>query len=122
MRIHVCGSRRSTQSPGIEFMRYAGHASCVAVEGVDGHPDLIDAGIGLRIGDGLLGRRPFEGAIMLGHLHLTPFICHPTRPGSERTESPFGEELDELAAGGAETPGPDVLLARQGMSLDVGGN
>lgn len=70
MRLHICGSRGSTPAPGADFVRYGGHTSCVAVAR-DGHaPDLVlDAGTGLRRVWQLLDGRPFEGSLLLGHLH-----------------------------------------------------
>ena len=31
LRVHLCGVRGSTPAPGIEFVRYGGHTSCVAL-------------------------------------------------------------------------------------------
>ena len=77
MRIWICGVRGSTPAPGLEFSRYGGHTSCIAIGTDDGLPTLIvDAGTGIRrVSDlfesnvGLLGGVPFEGSILLGHLH-----------------------------------------------------
>jgi phosphoribosyl 1,2-cyclic phosphodiesterase len=77
VRIWICGVRGSTAAPGPDFVRYGGNTSCVAI-GHDGClPSLIlDAGTGIRqvsdlfeSNEGLLDGRPFEGAIVLGHLH-----------------------------------------------------
>lgn len=70
MRLHFCGVRGSTPAPGREFVRYGGHTSCVALAHDGGLPSLIlDAGTGLRRVTALLGDRPFQGTILLGHLH-----------------------------------------------------
>ena len=71
MRIHLCGVRGSTPAPGAEFLRYGGHTSCVAIAHDDAAvPALIlDAGTGLRRATTLLDGRPFEGTILLTHLH-----------------------------------------------------
>ena len=71
MRVHLCGVRGSTPAPGAEFLRYGGHTSCVAISHDDSPvPTLIlDAGTGLRRVTPLLGGRPFEGTILLTHLH-----------------------------------------------------
>ncbi|HLX77363.1 MAG TPA: MBL fold metallo-hydrolase [Acidimicrobiales bacterium] len=70
MRIQVCGVRGSTPAPGAEFVRYGGHTSCVVVSHDGQLPSLIiDAGTGIRRASGLLDNRPFEGSIVLGHMH-----------------------------------------------------
>jgi phosphoribosyl 1,2-cyclic phosphodiesterase len=88
VRLHICGARGSTPAPGPEFLRYGGHTSCVAVAR-DGHvPDLIvDAGTGLRRVTPLLGGKPFDGSLLLGHLHWDhthglPFFRGGDDPGS----------------------------------------
>jgi phosphoribosyl 1,2-cyclic phosphodiesterase len=71
VRIQVCGARGTTPAPGAEFLRYGGHTCCLALAG-DEHlvPDLIlDAGTGLRRVSALLGGRPYEGVVLLSHLH-----------------------------------------------------
>ncbi len=70
MHLHLLGVRGSTPTPGIEFVRYGGNTSCVAV-GRDGEPAslVLDAGTGIRGLSELLDGRPFEGSILLSHLH-----------------------------------------------------
>jgi phosphoribosyl 1,2-cyclic phosphodiesterase len=77
VRVHFCGTRGSTPAPGLEFVRYGGHTSCVALSGdVDesaGHTAaptlLLDVGTGARQVSALLDRQPFAGTILLTHLH-----------------------------------------------------
>jgi phosphoribosyl 1,2-cyclic phosphodiesterase len=70
MRIHICGSRGSTPAPGVQFARYGGHTSCVALAHDGQRPSLlIDAGTGIRDVSSLLDGHPFDGAILLSHLH-----------------------------------------------------
>lgn len=70
MRIHLCGVRGSTPAPGPEFVRYGGNTSCVAIAGDGADPTLLlDAGTGLARVSRLLRGRPFQGTILLGHLH-----------------------------------------------------
>jgi ribonuclease BN (tRNA processing enzyme) len=71
LRVQLCGVRGSTPAPGIEFVRYGGHTSCVAVTHDDAQrPALIlDAGAGLQSASRLLGGAPFAGTILLTHLH-----------------------------------------------------
>lgn len=70
MRVHICGSRGSTPTPGEEYCRYGGHTSSIAISHDQGRPDLLlDAGTGIRRVTSLLDGHPFEGSILLGHLH-----------------------------------------------------
>ena len=70
MRVHVCGTRGSTPAPGGDFLRYGGHTSCIALGHDDGPPTLfLDAGTGIREAGRLMQGRPFNGSILLGHLH-----------------------------------------------------
>jgi len=70
VRLLFCGVRGSTPAPGAEFVRVGGHTSCVALA----HDDqqwtlLLDAGTGIRRVTAELGGRPFDGTIVLTHLH-----------------------------------------------------
>jgi hypothetical protein len=49
LRVRFCGVRGSTPAPGIEFVRYGGHTSCLTLAHDDAAaPSLIlDAGNGL---------------------------------------------------------------------------
>ena len=71
MRLDLLGVRGSTPAPGPEFTRYGGHTSCVAVTADDAAaPTLVlDAGTGLRTLTDRLGGRPYDGAVLLSHLH-----------------------------------------------------
>jgi phosphoribosyl 1,2-cyclic phosphodiesterase len=71
VRVTLCGVRGSTPAPGREFVRVGGNTSCVAVwSDDDDRPRLVlDAGTGLRNVDHVLGGAPFDGTILLGHLH-----------------------------------------------------
>jgi ribonuclease BN (tRNA processing enzyme) len=71
MRIHFCGVRGSTSAAGIDFVRYGGHTSCLALahDGA-GEPTLmLDAGTGLQVASSPLRNEPFMGTILLSHLH-----------------------------------------------------
>jgi len=108
VRVHFCGVRGSTPAPGREFVRYGGHTSCVALAHDGASPSLIlDAGTGLRRVTGLLGDQPFQGTILLGHLHWDhvhglPFFGAGFRPG-HRVEVSLpaenGDPLSTLARG-----------------------
>jgi phosphoribosyl 1,2-cyclic phosphodiesterase len=71
VRLVLCGVRGSTPAPGLEFVGVGGNTSCVAVCHGDIQPPtlVIDAGTGLRAVTRLMGATPFDGTIMLGHLH-----------------------------------------------------
>ena len=71
MRLDLLGVRGSTAAPGAAFARYGGHTSCIAVTAAgDDVPHLVlDAGTGLRALSERLGGRPFDGSVLLSHLH-----------------------------------------------------
>ncbi len=71
MRVYLCGVRGSTPAPGPEFVRYGGHTPCVAIARDDQErPSLIlDAGTGIREATALMCGDPFQGTILLTHLH-----------------------------------------------------
>lgn len=71
MRLDLLGVRGSTAAPGADFVRYGGHTSCVALTADDGLvPTLVlDAGTGLRTLTERLGGQPYDGAVLLSHLH-----------------------------------------------------
>jgi phosphoribosyl 1,2-cyclic phosphodiesterase len=52
-------------------VRYGGHTSCIALahDGDDAPTLLLDAGTGVRRVSGLLAGAPFNGTLLLGHLH-----------------------------------------------------
>ena len=70
-------------------MGVGGSTSCVAIAGDGGVPTLVlDAGTGLNNVTSLLGGRPFQGTIVLGHLHWDhviglPFFAAGDRPDAE---------------------------------------
>jgi phosphoribosyl 1,2-cyclic phosphodiesterase len=69
MRVTFCGVRGSTPAPGAAFLRYGGNTSCVALQTADEPVRLLlDAGTGIAAVTGLLDG-PYDGAILLGHLH-----------------------------------------------------
>jgi phosphoribosyl 1,2-cyclic phosphodiesterase len=89
MRVHLCGVRGSTPAPGASFAGVGGHTSCVAVAHDDERaPRLVlDAGTGLRNVTALVGEEPFQGTLLLGHLHWDhtqglPFFAAGDRDGS----------------------------------------
>jgi ribonuclease BN (tRNA processing enzyme) len=70
VRAFLCGVRGSTPAPGPDFVRYGGHTSSVALAHDGERPSfVIDAGTGLRRVTNLLDSAPFQGTIVLSHLH-----------------------------------------------------
>jgi phosphoribosyl 1,2-cyclic phosphodiesterase len=88
MRLFICGTRGSTPAPGVNFVRYGGNTSCVAIAHDGEEPHLVlDAGTGLRQLTTFLDHRTFEGTILIGHLHWDhthglPFFRSGDQPGS----------------------------------------
>jgi phosphoribosyl 1,2-cyclic phosphodiesterase len=87
MRLTFCGVRGSTPAPGAAFLRYGGSTSCVAVQ-ADGEPVrlLLDGGTGLTNATALI-EGPYDGDVLLGHLHWDhthglPFFAAGGRAGS----------------------------------------
>lgn len=70
MLLRFCGVRGSSPSPGPTTVRYGGNTSCVAISHGDESPSLVlDAGTGLRNLTRALSGAPFQGTILIGHLH-----------------------------------------------------
>jgi phosphoribosyl 1,2-cyclic phosphodiesterase len=89
VRVHFCGTRGSTPAPGPEFVRYGGHTSCVALSLSDAAAPtlLLDAGTGLRRVSSLLNGKPFEGSILLTHLHWDHIQGLPFFQGGDRPDA-----------------------------------
>ena len=108
MNVHFCGVRGSTPAPGLPFVRYGGHTSCVALAHENERPRLIlDAGTGLRRVTALLDGEPYDGTILLGHLHWDhvhglPFFRAGGMPGARvrvLLPAPDGDARAVLARG-----------------------
>ena len=115
MRLYLCGVRGSTPAPGADFLRYGGHTSCVAVahDGAVRPTLVLDAGTGLRQVTPLLGGQPFDGTILLTHLHWDhvhglPFFAGGDRPGSRVSlllpEQEDGASAQQALAKGMSPP------------------
>ncbi len=89
MQVRFCGVRGSTPAPGIEFVRYGGHTSCVALTHRDAdRPTLVlDAGAGLRGVSRMLDGAPFAGTILLTHLHWDHTLELPFFAAGDRIDS-----------------------------------
>ena len=88
MRVHLCGVRGSTPSPGADFIEVGGHTSCVAVAH-DGQPPnvALDAGTGLRRLTEILDGSPFVGTLILSHLHWDHMIGLPFFGAGDRPDA-----------------------------------
>jgi phosphoribosyl 1,2-cyclic phosphodiesterase len=88
MRVHLCGVRGSTPSPGREFVDVGGHTSCVAVAH-DGQPPqlALDGGTGLRRLSEVLDGSPFRGTLILTHLHWDHIIGLPFFTAGDRPDA-----------------------------------
>jgi phosphoribosyl 1,2-cyclic phosphodiesterase len=89
VRVHFCGVRGSTPAPGTEFVRYGGFTSCVAIARDDAAVPtlLLDAGTGVRRVTSLLGDVPFNGTILLSHLHWDHTHGLPFFTGGDRDDA-----------------------------------
>ena len=124
MRVHICGARGSTPAPGAAFARHGGHTSCVALAHDDRPPALLlDAGTGIRNVTPLLAGRPFDGAVLLGHLHWDHVQGLPFFAGGDHPDATVdlylpdqGDDAEALLARGFSPPhfaiGPGELLGR----------
>jgi len=108
VRLTFCGVRGSTPAPGADFLRYGGHTSSVAVSrNGEAPPLVIDGGTGLRRVTELCGDAPFEGTVLLSHLHWDhvhglPFFAAGTREGHRvdvALPAPDGDPVGVLARG-----------------------
>ena len=115
MQIHFCGVRGSTPAPGIDFVRYGGHTSCVAVahDGAPAPTLILDAGAGLQTVSSLLAGAPFAGTILLTHVHWDhtlglPFFAAGDRADAQVTvlvpEQESGAEAAAVLAGMMSPP------------------
>jgi len=92
LKVRFCGVRGSTPAPGIDFVRYGGHTSCVALthDNAEAPALVLDAGAGLRHVTAMLAGAPFTGTILLTHLHWDhtlglPFFASGDHPEARPT-------------------------------------
>jgi phosphoribosyl 1,2-cyclic phosphodiesterase len=115
LQVHFCGVRGSTPAPGIDFVRYGGHTSCLALahDGAPAPTLILDAGTGLQGASSLLPSAPFTGTILLSHLHWDhtlglPFFAAGDRADARVTlllpEQENGEEAVSVLAGVMSPP------------------
>lgn len=101
MRVHFCGVRGSTPAPGMEFVRYGGHTSCVALahDGAPAPTLILDAGTGLQNASKLLGGAGYVGALLLTHLHWDHVLGLPFFGAGDRQDARIGLLLPEQPGG-----------------------
>jgi phosphoribosyl 1,2-cyclic phosphodiesterase len=101
VRVHLCGVRGSTPAPGAEFLRFGGHTSCVALahDGASRPVLALDAGTGLRQVTPLLDGQPFDGTILLTHLHWDHVHGLPFFTGGDRDDARVSLLLPEQEDG-----------------------
>jgi phosphoribosyl 1,2-cyclic phosphodiesterase len=127
LRVQLCGVRGSLPAAGQDFVRYGGHTSCLALtpDGASAPTFVLDAGTGLLKVLALLAGAPFDGTIMLTHLHWDhvvglPFFAVHERENT-RADVLMPEQEDGASAaralGGLMSPpyfpvGPSELRGR----------
>lgn len=101
MQVHLCGVRGSTPAPGVEFVRYGGHTSCLALthDGAQRPALILDAGAGLQTASRLLAGAPFDGTILLTHLHWDHILGLPFFPAGDRDDARVSVLLPEQPSG-----------------------
>jgi phosphoribosyl 1,2-cyclic phosphodiesterase len=139
VRVTLLGVRGSIPTPGVPFVRYGGNTSCVAIAHQSGPgggaPTLVlDAGSGIRALPSVLDGAPFDGSLLLTHLHWDhveglPFCTAVDRPDARcdlyLPAQPDGRGAAETIARMMSPPnfpiGPDELLGQWTFSsLDPG--
>jgi phosphoribosyl 1,2-cyclic phosphodiesterase len=101
MQVDFCGVRGSLPAVGVEFARYGGHTSCVALTRDGDHaPSLIlDAGTGVQLAAELLDGGAFDGTILLSHLHWDHVQGLPFFAGGDRADARVDVLLPEQESG-----------------------
>ncbi len=99
--MHLCGVRGSTPAPGIEFVRYGGHTSCVALahDGAPAPSLILDAGAGIQRASRLFEDAPFDGTILLTHLHWDHVVGLPFFAAADKLDARVQVLLPEQESG-----------------------
>ena len=101
MQIRFCGVRGSTPAPGIDFVRYGGHTSCLALahDGASKPTLMLDAGIGLQGVSDQMDGEPFAGTILLSHMHWDHTFGLPFFAAGDRSDALVSLLLPEQESG-----------------------
>ncbi len=101
LRVDFCGVRGSLPAAGREYVRYGGHTSCLALthDGADAPTLILDAGTGVRRASGLLGAAPFDGTVLLSHLHWDHTMGLPFFAAGDRVDARVTVVLPEQESG-----------------------
>jgi ribonuclease BN (tRNA processing enzyme) len=125
LEVTTLGVRGSIPVPDRAFYSVGGHTSCVAI-GTPGEPPrlLLDAGTGIQHAMAHWGNQPFDGAILLTHMHWDhvigiPFFRNADREGAhtlvgipQQAGQSAGETMDRLMSP------PNFPIGRQGLQGD----
>jgi phosphoribosyl 1,2-cyclic phosphodiesterase len=101
LQVHFCGVRGSLPAPGLEYVRYGGNTSCLALvpDGASTPALILDAGTGVRRADKLLAGAPFDGTILLTHLHWDHTMGLPFFAAADRSDARVSVLLPEQESG-----------------------
>jgi ribonuclease BN (tRNA processing enzyme) len=101
LQVRFCGVRGSTPAPGLDFVRYGGHTPCLALahDGADAPALILDAGTGLQRASAALDDGPFDGTILLTHLHWDHIFGLPFFAAADRADARLEILLPEQESG-----------------------
>jgi ribonuclease BN (tRNA processing enzyme) len=101
LQIHFCGVRGSLPATGLDYIRYGGHTSCLALvpDGASAPSLILDAGTGVQLAARLLDGAPFDGTILLSHLHWDHTMGLPFFSAGDRLDSRVSVLLPEQESG-----------------------
>jgi phosphoribosyl 1,2-cyclic phosphodiesterase len=101
LQIHFCGVRGSLPATGPDYIRYGGHTSCLALvpDGSSAPSLILDAGTGVQLAARLLDGAPFDGTILLSHLHWDHTMGLPFFSAGDRVDARVSVLLPEQESG-----------------------
>lgn len=101
LQIHFCGVRGSLPAAGLDYIRYGGHTSCLALvpDGASAPSLILDAGTGVQLASKLLAGAPFDGTILLSHLHWDHTMGLPFFAAGDREDARVSVLLPEQESG-----------------------
>jgi phosphoribosyl 1,2-cyclic phosphodiesterase len=101
VQVHFCGVRGSLPASGADYIRYGGHTSCLALthDGAERPALILDAGTGVRQASQLLAGAPFDGTVLLSHLHWDHTMGLPFFTAGDRADARVTVILPEQESG-----------------------